>query len=375
VTNHDTDRRNEDDSPVDPMVAKRLRLVLSEIAERYDPALPGAAAQRRPARWVSVAAAAIAVLGVAGIAAVATRQGNDTGPAGPALLPSAEGSAPGHSWPTERLLYPTVVAGGDVPELAVPELTVAGLEEGQRALVRAPDDTLYRVAAGLPHAGPAEEDPIRETRVVDGHEVAVDTDEQGSIGYSWVDGCVRTSVITGNDGATWGSERLDLLGALSASGSAVTLALPDGWTVIDQGTDTSVIQLVYDFEFDGAQHRLVLGQSDGASIAAFPGLSIGSLEPVTLSDGTPAWFESNGVPSSRLAFSRDGVAVWLWGEAGVDVDTLIAAAAQLAPAPSVWSALLGPSEASVTTNTVPAAPNSDSCGDPSLSIVSRVEPG
>lgn len=373
MTNHDTDRRNEDDSPVDPMVAKQLRLVLSEIAERYDPALPGAAAQRRPARWVSVAAAAIAVIGVAGIAVVATRQGNDIGPASPTLLPSAEVSAPGQSWPTERLLYPTVVAGGDMPEFAVPELTVAGLEEGQRALVRAPDDTLYRVAAGLPHAGP--EGPVGETRVVDGHEVAVDTDEQGSIGYSWVDGCVRISVVTGNDGATWGSERLDLLSGLTASGEAVTLALPDGWTVIDQGPNGALAQLVYDFEFAGAQHQLVLGQADGASIAAFPGLSIGSLEPVTLSDGTPAWFESNGVPSSRLAFSRDGVAVWLWGEAGVDVDTLIAAAAQLATAPSAWSALLGPSEASVTTNTVPAAPHSDSCGDPSLSIVSRVEPG
>lgn len=281
------------------------------------------------------------------------------------MLPSAAGSAPEHAQlPSGNLLYPSVVVDGDVPELQV-----AGLQAGPRALLRAPDGSLYRVAAGQPFDTPADAKPAGPTRDVNGHQVVADTDDQGSVGYSWVDGCVRTSVITGNDGDTWDSTRLDLLGSLEAAGDTVTLTLPHGWTVVDEGPNAAVIQLVYDFVLDGETHRLVLGQTEGASIAAFPGMSIGSLEPVTLRDGTPAWFERDGVPASRLAFSRDDVAIWLWGEAGTGADVLVAAAAQLAPNPSAWTSLLGPSEPVATSSTTPTF-TPGGCDNPTLTIVS-----
>jgi hypothetical protein len=116
----------------------------------------------------------------------------------------------------------------------------------------------------------------------------------------------------------------------------------------------------------GVEHDLVLAQSLGASIAALVSPS-GSMEPVTLLDGTPAWFEPDQLPAPSLTFTSDGVAVSILGD-GLDADDLITAAAMLAPAPRTWNGLLTEDIEIAPDGTVPPGGQLDLCGTPVLSV-------
>jgi len=303
--------------------------------------------------WMTlVAAASIVAVGVGGLALIGARDATPVANQSAPPVTSTDGSVGG------RLLYPTATATGQLPQLAVVDLG-----EGQQAMVQAPDGTLYRVAV-------SEEwgyvpDPAADRRDVGNHRVVANSDGN-SVGYSWTDGCVVTSVTTEDGGPTWAPERTALLESFTVAHGGVGLDLAEGWNVIDQGSSAPLAQLSYAVELDGVTHDVVLGQSIGASIAAL-GSPAGPMQPVTLIDGTPAWFEPESYPSPRLSFARDGVAIWMWGD-GLTADDLVAAASLLAPAPEAWNSLLTEGAEVAPTGTVPAGGATELCGTPTLSI-------
>lgn len=348
-----------DSTPITQSHVEFEPLRLTQRPTRYE-------SDRRPVRTLAAAAAVVVLLG--GLYVVSNRPEplstgtpvttDGTEPARRHDTPSVPAQLDAAPVPADRLLYPTAIAAGGAPAL-----TIAELDQGPRAMVQAPDGTLYRVAASK--QGGYAPDPAADAHDIGDHRVVADTDGY-SIGYSWTDGCVVTSVLTEADGATWAPEHVALLDSFAVAGGAVDLDLPPGWHVIDQGSNAPLVQLAYAVELDGVEHALVLGQSLDASIAAL-GSPMGPMEPVTLADGTPAWFEPDSVPSPRLTFAREGVVVWIWGE-GLTADDMIAAAAQLAPAPAIWENLLTDGVEVEPTGTAPPGGQPDLCGPPTLSI-------
>jgi hypothetical protein len=345
------------ESDIDPQVEEHLRAVLRDVADRYDPQRAVASEAPRTGRLMRVAAVALVVVGIGGVGVLAAQQAteptgaNDTPPS-----PTQPDIAPDN--PAHHLLYPTATLSAAPPGLTIVELT-----EGPKAMVQAPDGTLYRISAGtqggfVPDAG-------ADTVDIGGHTVVAIGDERSS-GYSWADDCVVVSVVTEADGQPWGPEPMALLESFSLTGTTVGVELPESWLVIDHGSNAPLVQLSYAVEVNGAAHAVVLAQSLGASIAAL-GSPMGPMESVTLDDGTPAWFEPDSDPSPRLSFSRDGVAVWIWGD-GLTADDMIAAATLLAPAPEVWDDLLTSGPEVAPTGTAPAGDQPDLCGVPTLSI-------
>jgi len=298
----------------------------------------------------------IVVAGIAGLGVSTARRASE--PAAQSDSTPAPTQPDNEAVPADRLLYPTEIVAGGAPTLTITELIA-----GPRAMVQAPDGTLYRVAASK--QGGYVSDPAADTRDIGGHRVVADTDGQ-TIGYSWTDGCVVTSVTTEADAATWAPEQVALLDAFTVADGAVDLGLPAGWSVIDHGSNAPLVQLSYTVELGGVDHAVVLAQSLGASIAAL-GSPTGPMEPVTLADGTPAWFEPDSLPSPRLSFARDGVAVWMWGD-GLNANDMIAAATLLAPAPGTWDSLLSDDAEIAPTGTVPPGGQPDLCGTPTLTI-------
>ncbi len=306
---------------------------------------------------LTVAAVSILVAGLGGLGLLTARRATE--PVGRTdTTPTATQPYTAVVRPVDKLLYPTATATGEPPQL-----TVADLNEGQQAMVQAPDGTLYRV--GVSEKGGYVPDFAANSRDIGNHQVVAGSDGQ-SVGYSWTDGCVVISVTTADDGPTWAPERIALLESFTVADGGVGLDLAEGWNVIDHGSNAPLAQLSYAVKLDGVAHPVVLGQSIGASIAAI-GSPMGPMEPVTLLDGTPAWFEPDSGPAPRLSFTRDGVAIWIWGD-GLTADELVAAAALLAPAPDTWSSLLTDGAEVAPTGTVPPGGAPDLCGTPKLTI-------
>ncbi len=346
------------DNDIDHYFESKLRSMLNEIAEQFEPVPLVAPEHPERRRWMPVAAAATLIaVGVGGIAAVTSRPQHETSPTAASPI---SGVVPAADAPNvDRLLYPGRFDPDRAPEASVVEMSGAKI-----ALLESPSGRQHQVRVG--RIGATVLSAVADRREIGGRTVVLEHDEHGNY-YQWIQQCVLGLVQpTDSDQAAWNDEDLALLDAIVVDASQVTLTVPPGWTVFHTGATNPLIQLVFDVDIDGATRTVVVGQSIGGSIAAIPPGLPGELTPTSRLPGRAAWI-AEGVMSPVLLFDNAGVAVGLWG-VDLTVDDLVAVAAQLVPQPDEWSRLLSGPMDSAPPATQPPGAAPDLCGAPTLAI-------
>jgi len=312
-------------------------------------------------RWIgSVAAAAVLVVGLAAAGLALSSRHDAESP----LSPAADASAPVAAGPTGLgglLLPPSVTTTGtEAMKVAVPAGRVA-------ASVVSPDGDLFvlNVMENFWGALPAD----WEQRPV-GANVVGAGDEDGNIAYATVNQC---SLVAINDRSAtvtdWSNNATSVLDQLTLDGSAVSIALPSGWTSLGSSPINDYYSLSFSSPTSAGPAEGVLYQMPGSTASALLAQVATTSPTQTTFNGQPAWFvTAQGGTDRYLAWATAGGAAIVTIKGASDAELQQFAATLTTGHADVWARLLGGSGSSTTTpSTIVASPAAD-CGVHTLTV-------